>query len=214
MRVTRNTRPRHRVRVPLSVVLAQLSVRAAQHTLTLQSIVVALHGRSYLVLVALLALPFCCPIPLMGLSSPFGIAIAYIGLHLSISERVYLSRRLRRIEVPSRFFPALIRGAGKLLAWLEKVIRPRAFWVGEQWFVQRATGVAICISGLLLMLPLPIPFSNSVPAIAIVILALSRAEDDGIGLLVGGLLFLFSLGFFILLGLGSAEIYDRVLQWW
>ena len=63
--------PRH-----LSEEIALLAARSAARALTLREVIFTLRGRAYLLLVILLTLPFLTPIPLPGLSTPFGLAIA------------------------------------------------------------------------------------------------------------------------------------------
>ena len=58
----------------LSEELAELRMRAGERAVTLREVLYVLGGRGYLLLVLLLALPFITPIPLPGLSTPFGLA--------------------------------------------------------------------------------------------------------------------------------------------
>ena len=75
----------------LSEELADLRNRSALGALTLREVIYTLGGRAYTLLVLLLALPFITPIPLPGLSTPFGLAIALIALRLTLGQRPWLS---------------------------------------------------------------------------------------------------------------------------
>ena len=68
----------------LSEELADLRFRLTEQPVTLREVILVLRGRAYLLLVILLALPFCTPVPLPGLSTPFGLAIALISLRLAL----------------------------------------------------------------------------------------------------------------------------------
>ena len=63
----------------LSEELDLLRARAGERAVTLREVIYVLGGRAYLLLVLLLALPFITPIPIPGLSTPFGLAIALIA---------------------------------------------------------------------------------------------------------------------------------------
>src|SRR5262245_40843190 len=82
----------------------QLSVALAERAVTLREVLVALQGRAYLLLVLLLALPFITPIPLPGLSTPFGLAIALVAARLAAGQRPWLPKKLQRKELPPGFF--------------------------------------------------------------------------------------------------------------
>ena len=64
----------------LSLELKILSDSAEHSDLTIGDLVDRLEGRVYTLLLVILALPFCQPIMLPGLSTPFGMVIALLGL--------------------------------------------------------------------------------------------------------------------------------------
>ena len=68
----------------LSEELADLRTRFTEQPVTLREVILVLRGRAYLLLLILLALPFCTPVPLPRLSTPFGLAIALISLRLAL----------------------------------------------------------------------------------------------------------------------------------
>ncbi|MEO7599781.1 MAG: exopolysaccharide biosynthesis protein, partial [Opitutus sp.] len=63
-------------------------------TVTLREVMAVLHGRGYVLFVMLLALPFSTPIPIPGLSTPFGLVIALIGVRLALGQKPWLPARL------------------------------------------------------------------------------------------------------------------------
>lgn len=193
----------------LSVRLKELAERAGNSDLTLAALMERLEGRVYTLLLVLLSLPFCQPIALPGLSSPFGVVIALLGMRFALRQKPWLPQRLLRTRIPARFLPAVMRGSARLLGWLERFLHPRGTALFNHRVTQMAAGLVICACGLLLLLPLPIPFSNFMPAFTIVLLAASFSERDAVVLAAGGGLFLATLAFFALIFFGGVEF----VQW-
>ena len=74
----------------LAMILREFEVE----TVTLCEVLALMHGRGYVLLVMLLALPFCTPIPLPGVSTPFGLIITIIGARLALGAKPWLPARL------------------------------------------------------------------------------------------------------------------------
>lgn len=156
--------------------------------ITLQKIIEALHGRGLDILILILALPFCIPIPLLGLSTPFGLALMFLGLRISLRKRPWLPRRLLQREIPYPTLTKIIQAALTVTTRLEKVLRPR-FKFFKRWETFSAlSGLIITSSAFLLMLPLPIPLTNTLPAISIVLTATGMIEEDGAVIVAGYLM--------------------------
>ena len=100
----------------LSEELADLRARLGAKPMTLREVIHSLRGRAYTLLVILLALPFITPIPLPGLSTPFGLAIAFIALRLALGQRPWLPMKLQRKQLPAGFFDRVFAVAGKVIA--------------------------------------------------------------------------------------------------
>ncbi|MCZ7640176.1 MAG: exopolysaccharide biosynthesis protein [Verrucomicrobia bacterium] len=152
--------------------------------------------------------PSAPPFPLPGLSTPFGLMIAYLGLRVSLGKRPWLPARLLNRRLPPRFFPRFLTAARHLLRWIEYFLRPRFLWLMRWGLVRRSLGGMICVAGLLLLLPLPIPFSNFLPAITVVLLAAALLENDGGVALAGSGAFLLTLAFFAAIFWGGKEVVD------
>lgn len=170
----------------------------------------ATQGRGFDLLLLLISLPFITPIPLPGLSTPFGLVVAIIGGRLALGQRPWLPKRLLRQELPPRLIVRILGAAGWLLRWLEVLLRPRLHFLHEQLVFRRVAGVLIMLSGLLLLLPLPIPLTNSFPALTVVLLAAGALERDGLFFLAGCGMFAVALAYFSLLTFGGAHILDDV----
>lgn len=197
----------------LSEVFAAVIVELGHRSMTLRELLELLHGRAYTLFVLLLALPFCTPLPLVGVSTPFGAVLALIGFQFALGHKPWLPAKLLEIVLPSGFFARVLSGARWLVRALEAVLRPRwSSWVETPLFRQ-GYGAIVFICGLLLMLPLPIPFTNGLPALTIVLLAGAMLERDGVSMLAGLLSFALTLGLFALLTWGGAEAVGWLKEW-
>lgn len=190
----------------LSEELERLLATFEHRSVTLREVFEVLHGRGYDMILILLAFPFCTPIPLPGVSTVFGIPVAFIGLRLALGQKPWLPRRVLDHQLPQKFFPKLLGAARRLVRFLEWFLKPRLCWAIRWAPVRHAIGGMILVSGLLLMLPFPIPFSNFIPATTVLFLACSQLEEDGVAALFGGFFFLLTLAYFTALGWGGSEV--------
>jgi len=190
----------------LSAELGELAAIAADRGLSFAEIFAHLQGRIYPLLLVLIALPFCQPLALPGLSTPFGVVIALLGLRFALRQKPWLPERLMNRRLPPRLLPAVLRGGAKVLGWIEKFLHPRWSWAFDWGMIQFAVGSVICVSGLLLLLPLPVPFSNLFPALAVVLTASAISERDGLMLIAGGVVFLIACVYIALIFVGGAEL--------
>jgi hypothetical protein len=192
---------------PLSEEIAGLIEAFAERSVTLREVMAVLRGRAYTLLVILLALPFCTPIPLPGVSTPFGLVIAVIGFRLALRQKPWLPRRLLDTELPPRFFARLLGAARRLIRALEFFLRPRWSYLLDVKLFHHGYGAILCAGGLLLLLPLPIPFSNGLPALTIVLIACAILERDGYCVVAGLVMFAITLGFFGAVFWGGTEAF-------
>jgi hypothetical protein len=152
-----------------------------------------------------LALPFCTPIPIPGLSTVFGLVIALIGFRLALRKKPWLPASLLDKQLPPRFFTKILSAGSWIFRMLEWGLKPRWTYLVDQPLLRHGYGVVILISGLLLLLPLPIPFSNFLPAITIIVTAAALLERDGYYAIMAILLFCLTLLFFTALVLFGTE---------
>ncbi len=204
--------PREKPR-KLSEELADLRARSGERAVTLREVLYTLGGRGYLLLVMLLALPFITPIPLPGLSIPFGLAIALIALRLSFGQRPWLSKNLQRKELPAGFIGKLFGLAEKVLRFFEKFLRPRITYLTDTPLLVQMHAVLMLLAALALLLPLPIPFTNSFPAWAILLLAAGLLERDGLFILAGYLVFVLGVLYFVFLGEAATALVQEMIHW-
>lgn len=190
-----------------------LHARTAARSVTLREVIYVLRGRAYLLLVLLLALPFLTPLPLPGLSTPFGLAIAAIALRLALGQRPWLPKKLQRKELPPGFFGRLLGVAERILRLLEKLLRPRLAGLTGTPLLRQLHAVLLLLAALALLLPLPIPFTNSFPAWTILLLAGGLLERDGVAILLGYVVFALGVLYFVFLGEAAGQLVQALLQW-
>jgi hypothetical protein len=180
---------------------------------TLREVMGLLHGRGFVLLVMLLALPFCTPVPLPGLSTPFGLIIAIIGFRLACGARPWLPARLLDTRLPPQVFARVFSVTRRVMLGFERLLRPRLLWVTASPRLEQMHAVPIVICALLLLLPLPVPFSNAVPAWGILLVAGGLLERDGGFILAGHLVSLLAIVFFGAIAVFGFGIVERAWQW-
>lgn len=191
-----------------------VNARVAEGEATLGGLMDALRDRTYSLFVLLLTLPFCTPVPMFGISTPFGAVIAYLGVRLALGMEPRLPDRIRARPISRRTLGSVLRGAERLLRWLERFMRPRLQVLTATWLARAVVGAMIAGSAVLLMLPLPVPASNFFPAVTIVCLAAGLTQDDGAAIVVGFILFALTLGFFAAIAFFGTEAFVWVGHWW
>jgi hypothetical protein len=184
----------------LSEELQALRVRFAGSPPTLGAVMGALQGRGFNLMIFLLALPFVTPIPLPGLSTVFGGAIALIALRLVMGEKPWLPPFMLNRALPAGFFDRVLAVSGWVVRKLERLLRPRWLAFVETPLLLRLHAVLLLVSAVALLLPLPIPFTNAPPAWVIIVVAGGLMERDGVALACAYLGAALSVGFFVLLG--------------
>lgn len=188
----------------LSERLLELKRQTEKGPVRFDELLLRLQGNAYLLLLLLLALPFVTPIPLSGLSTPFGLAIAAISLRLSFGRKPWLPGFLAKKEVPRGFFGKVLAVSSRLVSWLEAFLKPRWAWLFSRSAFVSVHALLVFASSLLLMLPLPIPFSNMFPAWVILFIVGGLLAKDGVAIMLGYATALACAGYFVFLG-GAAR---------
>lgn len=194
----------------LSAELAGLALAATGDGLTFREIFVHLQGRIYPLLLVFIALPFCQPIALPGLSTPFGVVIGLLGLRFALQKKPWLPERLMNQKIPATLLIRILNGGAAILRWIEKFLHPRAPWVFEWRMVRFVAGCGIAACGALLLLPLPVPLTNFFPALAVVLAASAISERDGYMLIASGVVFVIACFYIGLIFLGGVEAIEWI----
>jgi hypothetical protein len=129
-------------------------------------------------LLALVAIPF------VGLSTPFGLAIAFLGIQMVAGRsHPWLPQRIRQHHVAMSTLEWLSQRLAPISAVLERIVRPRLTLMvaGPFWI---ACGAGLIIQGAALALPLPIPGSNWLFIVPIILYGIGLLESDGLVIIV------------------------------
>ncbi len=206
-------------RGPLLAHLDEIEARCLKGDLTLQEILEVFGVEGHHIITLFLILPFLQPIPLLGLTTPFGISIAIIGVFGYLGKPPWLPKKWVAMRVPSKTVGRIAEGAERVFEKLGFILHPRWLVFFGKGF--RTVNVILLVaSSMFLALPLPVPFSNVIPAWTILFQALAHLEEDGLlivfsyvqSLLSIVLLFLISKGkclnsFIIFLQLNAPQVH-------
>jgi hypothetical protein len=168
----------------------------------------AARGLNWLLIV--LALPFVTPLPMPGVSTPFGVLIALIGAGLAAGRRVRLPDRLLHRELSPAVAGRLLDAAAAAARHLGVLARPRLHGVVANGWARRLGGLLISLCGCVMTLPLPVPLSDGIPAATVTLLALGALAGDGLVFLAGCAMFGVTVTFFVVVSRGSVELVARV----
>ena len=193
--------------------MAGLQARFAQRPVTLREVIVILRGRAYSLLLIFLALPFCTPIPLPGVSTPLGLVIAVIALRLALGQIPWLPAKLLDRQLPSGFFGRLVGGTTGIIRMIEKFLRPRLAPLTDHGWLRQLHAVMMLVAALVLLLPLPIPFTNAFPGWVILLIAGGLMERDGVAIAAGYAVFAAGVVYFSFLGGATHHMFDALRQW-
>lgn len=144
----------------------------------LQHIFSIMVGRGFALLILIFSFPFLLPVPLPGLSVPFGVVIALFGLRMCLEKKPWLPQFLLKTKIHYGTLAVLVDKGVWLASKVEKVLKPRLLFLSAGTFHFRVHGLMFICMGTLLSLPLP-PGTNLPPALAIVLLCLGMMERDG-----------------------------------
>lgn len=181
--------------------MALIRREAQKGALTLEALLKLLKGDSGVFLIIFLSLPFCQPLQIPGLSTPFGLAIAFIGLRLAFGKSLWLPQKLLHRKIPKK---KLL----KILSILDWLVRKTHYFIKPRWVdfstalsIRILNSLLLCLLGLLLALPLPLPFSNIAVAWAILLIGIGMLRQDGVLLLLAYLINVLLIGGFISAGI-------------
>jgi hypothetical protein len=189
---------KNRGRGPLIDHLDEIEERCLKGDLSLREIFDIFGSDGHYVLITFLILPFLQPIPLVGLSTPFGILILSVAVLAYLKRPPWIPKKWAQKQVSAKTVSKIAEGSEKVFEKLTKILHPRLKFLFQGPF-RTVNMVMIVLNAFLLALPLPIPFSNTIPSWAIALMALANLEEDGIFAILshiasaGCLIYFFSL---------------------
>jgi hypothetical protein len=206
--LTKGIMPRKKLEDSLDARMEQILREASSHPVTIRRIYQILAGRGYAALLCLFSLPFCLPITIPGLSTPFGFLLAFLGLRLAFGQRPWWPKWILSKEVSYATLKSIFDKMQWALSKLERVLHPRLSILVEHPIAHRVHGLLIFVLSLLLSIPFPVPFTNTFSALPIFCLGLGLLEDDGQFVIIAYALSLLSFIFFgFLFWFGGASLH-------
>ncbi|MBS0585858.1 MAG: exopolysaccharide biosynthesis protein [Verrucomicrobia bacterium] len=182
----------------LKEILTSLKKKTEKSRLSLEEVLHVLSGRGRALVLLFLTLPFCQPIQIPGVSTPFGLAIAFIALRMAFGKNIWLPKKILAKKFSSKAISKIVDKTLWLLHKTKRFTHPRLKWFCHSLPMQITTGVVIFLLGLFMALPLPIPLSNMIAAWSILFFSLGVLEDDGLFVLIGAFIFLLLIGLCLL----------------
>lgn len=153
---------------------------------------------------ALLAIPF------FPLGTPFGLAMAVLGVQMMVGKQhPWLPRRARRRELNLSMLDRIATMLSRRTRWLLKLTRRRH----EAIVAPKVIGACITILALGLALPLPIPGANLVFLIPILIYAIGLLERDGRWIMVGHACLVIDLGLVVVFAATIVAVVEKLWAW-
>lgn len=177
--------------------LVLLGSKAQKGTLTLERILKILSGKGRYFLVLLLSLPFCLPLQIPGLSTPFGLAIAFLGFRIAFGKHVWLPSKMLEKKISAAQMKKISKKGLWIVKKIKPFIHPRMEALCYNNILHMINGGIIVLLGVVLALPLPIPFTNLTAAWSLLFLCIGLIEDDGAWVIIGYAASLITTGFFI-----------------
>lgn len=190
---------------PLLDHLDEIEAQCHKGHITLKEIFDIFGTDGHSVLIFFLILPFLQPIPLFGLSTPFGLLIATVSGFHYLKKPPWLPKRWMNRELSTPTVLKISEGAEKIFRRISGFIHPRWNFLFKEPF-RAISAVLVIANAILLALPLPIPFSNAIPAWMIFFYVLGELEADGLFVLLAYLQSLVCIIYFSALAFGLERV--------
>ncbi len=172
-----------------SQILDEIGTDERRERVSVSDLMQAMDARAVAALILLFALPNVVPTP-PGTSSILGLPLLYLTAQMMLGKLPWLPALIADRSMTRGDFNAFVGRVTPLLARVERLLRPRLFFItaGPS---ERIIGGFFFV--LAVVLALPIPLGNMLPALAISLMALGVLERDGLWVIFGVLVGLLSL---------------------
>jgi hypothetical protein len=189
-------------RSPLLNHLDEIEELCSKQNPSLQQIIDVFGEEGHYLTLLFMILPFLQPIPLLGLSTPFGILIAVVAYFAYFKKPPVMPKSWGAKTLPAKTVLQIAEASEKVFEKISKIVHPRLPALFKEPF-RAISFVLIVINALLMSLPLPVPMSNSLPAWMIAINVLANLEEDGVLVIISYVMSLVSFAFFVGLYFGA-----------
>lgn len=163
----------------LQTELKRLEAACQGSRITFGELCSAMSHKNQTLLIFILSLPFLLPIPLPGLSVPFGLLIAWTSLRMFFGKSLWLPSFIRLKTVSAEQIKTLLKKAEPIAQYFSRWVKPRGKLFLRASGTKHFSLLLVCTCGILLALPLP-PGTNSPPAFTAALLSLGILEEDSL----------------------------------
>lgn len=172
--------------VTLGEALRHIISRIQGEQITLRELLILVGEQGLLLFCIVLTLPFLLPVSIPGVSTIFGIVIILVGIGITLNRVPWLPSKLMERPIPNEHLVPTLEKGIQLAERMERWLQPRLIRITSGALANRMNGLALTLSGVLLLFPLSfIPFSNTLPGVAILLLALGMLQRDGYFVVAG-----------------------------
>lgn len=185
--------------------MEDLHTEALQGDLSLKRIFEVMGEEGHSVLLVFLCVPYMQPIPIPGLSTPFGILMAIVAWFLFIQRPPWLPRKFEDYKISATLILKVSEVAERFWIKVAHYVTERWSFLQDNPFFRVLNMLLFIVNGILLALPLPIPLSNFFPAMTILFCAVGHMEKDGVVISISYLWCAVSFTFFGML-IASAKL--------
>ena len=179
---------------------------------TLKDIFEVFGPDGHYVLILFLTLPFLQPIPLPGLSIPFGLLIAIEGIFGFFEKPTFVPDRWARLKLSSYSVLKIAGASETVFAKLTPVLHSRLIFLTRGPF-RTFNMILLVFNAILLAIPLLIPFTNGLPALVVFLQILGILEEDGIFILLSYFQAIVCIGYFYLIAIGAEVALVSLWRW-
>lgn len=177
---------------------------------TVGAIVDSLGSQAFGATMFVFAAPNLIPNP-PGTSPILGLPLIFLTVQLVLGRKTLcLPEVIRGRTVSHKFIASFTGRTTPVLAWVEKLLRPRYSFLAGTEFATRLIGIVTFPLALILLLPLP--FLHMLPGAAMACFALALAERDGLAAVAGYILAATSVAVTLALALAAQTGIGFVFQ--
>lgn len=173
---------------PLKLTFQHLEAYGIEKSISLENIIFILRGQGSFCIFLLLSIPFCIPIQIPGLSTPFGLAISFLAYRKLMNKKPYVPKKFKTINISGTHLKKITRSILKFEKFLNRWSKPRFIWINNLKLIKI---LIVFLSGLILALP--IPFTNMPFGWTIALITLGHLMNDGLITLLGYSVFILTL---------------------
>ena len=178
---------------PLKNILNFIEPLTIDKKIPLNDLIKIFRGQGHFCLFFIISLLFSTPIQLPGLSTPFGLLMAFIAFRAILGKKIYLFNFTKNKFISSQRLIKILTFATKIESFFSRWSKQRITILTNGFLSLFFQNFIVAICSLLLSLPLPIPLSNMFFSWIILTISIGNLMNDGLLLLISYILFFLTL---------------------